>query len=164
MLAEPRVLFANHTVPLAGLADVLADKRLARLGRGERRACGRRCPSVGCLETCHTARFEPFRLLWRNRKHAGFDLWLLQAWRLFVKESPGIKRSRNNHVPSSLRAQPLPNSKASPRRKGSIRPNISLTLIGPISGLRVADNRRNGHEERAALLAALSKLSRCVDL
>lgn len=34
---------------------------------------------------------------WRNRKHAGIDPRLLQACRLFVKESPGIKRSRNNH-------------------------------------------------------------------
>ncbi len=33
-------------------------------------------------------------------------------------------------VPSSLCAQPLPNSNASPRKKGSIRPNISITLGG----------------------------------
>lgn len=45
-LAKPIALFANHTVSLAGLADVLADKRLVRLIRGKRRTCDPRCASV----------------------------------------------------------------------------------------------------------------------
>lgn len=110
--------------------------------------------------SCRTARFEPFRLLWRYRKHAGFDLWLLQARRLFVKESPSIQRSWNSHRTILAACAAAAQQQSQPQEKRQYPFKHKYTLAAHIP--RLAGRRQPAEWRRRAQARTIATMNpRC---